>query len=209
MENIEKHVWSVHFSKYVSFFLQYSSRIASFEDPGDKFLYNLVISVGTQKQALRRLFVENVNFGVAFQCTLDTLGASLAWSATQCGQTNNFCHFCIIFEPMSDRFCINFGTFLDPSKQIQWVAGAHQMQLELMVNYGLVGAVLYWSIWISFMRRLFLAVNSTMAITRFLSVGLLAYFILPSYVANLMIQEHSVLPWLLLGLTMALYQKFK
>jgi hypothetical protein len=103
----------------------------------------------------------------------------------------------------------NFGTFLDPSKQIQWVAGAHQMQLELMVNYGLVGAVLYWSIWISFMRKIFLAVNSTMAITRFLSIGLLAYFIFPSYVANFMIQEHSALPWLLLGLTMALYQKFK
>ena len=103
----------------------------------------------------------------------------------------------------------NFGTFALVDRQIQWSAGAHQMQLELMVNYGLVGAVLYWSIWISFMRRLFLAVNSTMAITRFLSVGLLAYFILPSYVANFMIQEHSTLPWLFLGLTMALHQKFK
>ena len=103
----------------------------------------------------------------------------------------------------------NFGTFALVDRQIQWSAGAHQMQLELMVNYGLVGAVIYWGIWVAFMRRIFLAVNSTMAITRFLSVGLLAYFILPSYVANFMIQEHSTLPWLLLGLTMALYQKFK
>jgi hypothetical protein len=103
----------------------------------------------------------------------------------------------------------NFGTFLAPERQIQWSAGAHQMQLELMTNYGLVGAVLYWSIWISFMRKIFLAVNSTMAITRFLSIGLLAYFIFPSYVANFMIQEHATLPWMILGLTMALYQKFK
>ena len=103
----------------------------------------------------------------------------------------------------------NFGTFLAPYKQIQWVAGAHQMQLELMTNYGLLGAVLYWGIWVTFMRKIFDAVHSSYIVTRFLSVGLLSYFIFPSYIANFMIQEYSTIPWLLLGFTMALYSKYK
>jgi len=103
----------------------------------------------------------------------------------------------------------NFGTFATLDRQIQWSAGAHQMQLELMVNYGLVGAALYWGIWVAFMRRIFLAVNSSIESTRLLSIGLLSYFILPSFIANFMIQEHSAIPWIILGFTMASYRKFK
>ena len=102
---------------------------------------------------------------------------------------------------------INFGTFATPERQIQWIAGAHQFQLELMVNYGFIGAVIYWSIWLSFMRKLFLAIFSKNYMIKFLSVSLLAYFIPSSFVASFIIQEHAFAAWVIMGITIALHER--
>jgi hypothetical protein len=102
---------------------------------------------------------------------------------------------------------INYGTFSVPERQIQWVAGAHQFNLELMVNYGFIGAVIYWSIWLSFMRKLFSAIFSKNNMIKFLSVSLLAYFIPASFVGNFIIQEHAFAAWALMGITMALHKR--
>ncbi len=101
----------------------------------------------------------------------------------------------------------NFGTFGSPDRQIEWVAGAHQFVLELMLNYGLIGAVLYWLIWLSFMKKLYLAIFSKNCTIKYLSVSLLAYFIPTSFVANFMIQEHAFAAWAIMGVTFALYKR--
>jgi len=102
---------------------------------------------------------------------------------------------------------LDFGTFATPVRRIDWVAGAHQLQLELMLNYGLIGAVIYWIIWLSLMKKLFSAIFSKNLIIKFLSVSLLAYFIPTSFVANFMIQEHALAAWLLMGVTIALHKR--
>jgi hypothetical protein len=113
-----------------------------------------------------------------------------------------------LFAPSGSTFIpANFGTFAIPERQIEWVAGAHQLQLELMINYGLIGAVLYWSIWISFMRKLFVAIFSKNHTIKYLSVSLLAYFIPSSFIANFIIQEHALAAWMLMGVTIALHER--
>lgn len=104
-------------------------------------------------------------------------------------------------------FPANFGTFATPERQIEWIAGAHQFQFELMLNYGFIGAVLYWLIWLSFMRKLFLAIFSKNRMIKFLSVSLLTYFIPTSFVANFIIQEHALAAWVLMGVTIALHER--
>jgi hypothetical protein len=114
----------------------------------------------------------------------------------------------LLFAPSGSSFIpANFGTFAIPERQIDWVFGAHQFQLELMMNYGLIGAVLYWSIWISFMRKLFVAVFSKDHTIKYLSVSLLAYFIPTNFIANFIIQEHAIAAWAILGVTLALHKR--
>ena len=114
----------------------------------------------------------------------------------------------LLFAASGSSFMpINFGTFNQPARQIQWTAGAHQFQLELMVNYGLVGAVIYWTIWLSFIRKIFSAIFSKNDMIKFLSVSLLAYFIPSNFIGNFIIQEHAFAAWALMGITMALHKR--
>ena len=114
----------------------------------------------------------------------------------------------LLFAASGSSFIpIKFGTFSQPARQVQWIAGAHQFQLELMINYGLIGAVIYWSIWLSFIRKLFLAIFSKNDMIKFLSVSLLTYFIPSSFVGNFIIQEHAFAAWVLMGIITALHKR--
>ena len=76
-----------------------------------------------------------------------------------------------------------------------------------MANYGIFGAVIFWGIWLTFMRKIIEAISSSQSIIRILSISLLSYFIFPSFVANFMIQEFALFPWIMLGFVMAIHDK--
>jgi len=101
----------------------------------------------------------------------------------------------------------NWGAFQIPSRQIHWIAGAHQTQLELMLNYGVLGAFFYWALWVSFLKRLSLAVSAESIFVKFFAVSLLAYFISSSFVSTIMINEHGFAAWVLMGITIGQFQK--
>jgi hypothetical protein len=101
----------------------------------------------------------------------------------------------------------NIGTFSSVERQIQWTAGAHQFQLELMANYGIFGAGIFWGIWLTFMKKIIDAICSSQLIIRLLSIALLSYFLFPGFVANFMIQEFALFPWIIIGFVMALHDK--
>jgi hypothetical protein len=137
---------------------------------------------------------------VIFKLSLDRLPL---WLGAIDSIKENF----LIASAGASFFPVDFGAFARLGGVSEWASGAHQFQLELMLNYGLVGAVLYWLIWVSLMKRLSLAIFSNDYIIKFLSVSLLAYFIPSSFVANFIIQEHALAAWVLTGITIALHER--
>ena len=93
----------------------------------------------------------------------------------------------------------NFGTFAAEHRQIEWIAGAHNLILELLLNFGAIGALIFLLFWLGVMLALVRALGNGSNSIRILSISLLSYFLFPSLIGNFVIQEHSFLAWVMAG----------
>ena len=101
------------------------------------------------------------------------------------------------------------GTFSSEERAYTyWTAGAHQLTLELIMNLGIFGCLVFL---IFFIKKLILinqiAMNTTNDILILLYISTISYFIFPSLVSNFVLQSYSFLFWLSLGILLA-YNQF-
>lgn len=106
----------------------------------------------------------------------------------------------LMISPAGTSFMpANFGSFATPERQIAWYFGAHNVVLELSNNFGLIGASLFWvfvvGVWVELVR-----ICGQSDRTRNLVLAMLmSYFLLPSLIGDFIIQEHSIIAWLIAG----------
>tara|TARA_B110000444_G_C18836508_1_gene596296 strand:- start:1973 stop:2800 length:828 start_codon:yes stop_codon:yes gene_type:complete len=98
------------------------------------------------------------------------------------------------------------GTFSSAERAIsEWIAGAHQLILELTMNLGTFGATIFFI----FLTKICLTIrkiNHSLNDSKYFSlllISILSYFLFPSFVANFMLQSSSFLFWLSLALLMS------